>query len=193
MVMPEAIVRVLFGRGAFDETSVRLTSQALLFYAIGLPAHALAGVLDSTFISLKDTRTPTKLSLLRIGVKIVLSYLLIRPLAHAGLALAESLSQIIKVSLLILYLPERLRRREVWKTAGSFARTLAASFLMGALIYLVQARLNSLLNVALGLAALILLGAVTYAVIALLFQKGESRTLLAALNALRARYVANKS
>jgi len=130
MALAEPLVRVLYQRGAFDETSVRLTSQALFFYAIGFPAWATSRILARTFFGLKDTWTPSKIALLCMGLKIILAWVLIRPLAHMGIALAESLSEITKASLLFFFLPDQVKGDEGWNTVKSLGRTLATSILM---------------------------------------------------------------
>jgi putative peptidoglycan lipid II flippase len=193
MVTAEFIVRVVYQRGAFDEASVHLTSQALLFYAIGFPAAAVSRILDRTFFSLKDTRTPTKIALLRIGVKIFLSWILIQHLAHVGIALAESISQVVRVPFLFLLLPDQVKGREGWRTIKSFGQTLSASILMGGAIYLIGESINGLFSVPLELVALALLGAAIYGLMAFLFQGEETQTLLNAVATLGARYLPSKS
>ena len=55
MVLAEVIVRAVYQRGTFDETSVHLSSQALFFYTIGFPASSLSRISNRTFFGLKDT------------------------------------------------------------------------------------------------------------------------------------------
>ena len=193
MALAEPIVRVLYQRGAFDETSVRLTSQALFFYAIGFPALATSRILARTFFGLKDTWTPSKIALLCMGIKIVLAWVLIRPLGHLGIALAESLSQITKASLLFFFLPDQVKREEGWNTVKSLGRTLATSILMLAVIYLVKDRIAGLISIPLELAVLILLGFATYVAIAFLFRGEEIQSLVKALRALGAKLIPTKS
>jgi peptidoglycan biosynthesis protein MviN/MurJ (putative lipid II flippase) len=71
------------------------------------------------FLSFKDTWTPTKLSLVRVGVKILLAWVLVGPLAHIGLALAESFSHIVRTLCMFFFLPEQIRGKEEWKTVKS--------------------------------------------------------------------------
>lgn len=188
IVLAEVIVRAIYQRGAFDETSVRLTSQALTFYAIGFPANAMAAILNSTFFGMKDTRTPTKIALLAMGIKILLSWVLIRPLAHTGIPLAESISELVAVPLLILLLPKQVKRQQGWKTFKSFAQTLAVATAMGGMIYLVAERIDGRLSVPLELAALALLGAVAYGVMGSIFQREEAGTLFNAVITLRTKF-----
>lgn len=185
MLVPASIVSVLYQRGAFDEMSTHLTSQALFFYAMGFPALALARVLNRTFFSLKDTWTPTKISLLRIGIKIALSWILIRPLAHRGIALAESISQMTRAVFLFFLLPQRVKGKELWNTVKSFGLTLAGSISMIFVVYPVKGQINELFSLPSGLLTLGLLGMATYGVMTFLFQREELETLIGAFTSLK--------
>src|SRR5690606_12151384 len=54
----EPIVTLLFGRGAFDEQAIAMTSTAFFFYSIGMLGYGLREVLSRAFYSMQDTRTP---------------------------------------------------------------------------------------------------------------------------------------
>ncbi|NMA82991.1 MAG: murein biosynthesis integral membrane protein MurJ, partial [Epulopiscium sp.] len=57
MIFAEPVVRLLFGRGAFDPEAIELTSSALFFYSIGMIGFGLRDVLSRAFYSLQDTKT----------------------------------------------------------------------------------------------------------------------------------------
>jgi putative peptidoglycan lipid II flippase len=178
IIIAEPIIRLLYQRGAFDETSVHLTSQALIVYAIGFPATSMARILNRTFFGLKNTTTPSKLAVYRIVIKIILCGLLIRPLGYLSIALAESISQIIRVFLLFFLLPKELKGHEIRKSVISFGQTLAASILMGTLVYLVQEKVEGIFNLPITVAGLVLLGAASYGMITLLTRQKELQSLL---------------
>jgi putative peptidoglycan lipid II flippase len=192
MLLSENIVKVVFQRGAFDETSVRMTSTALTFYAIGFPATAMSAILNRTFFGLKDTWTPTKIALFSIGIKIVLCWPLIGMLAHAGIALADSIAQIASALLLFFFLPEEVKRQEGWNTFKSVGQTLTAAILMGAVIYLPKGTLKGLLNVPLELAALIFAGGAAYGAIAFIIQRQELQLLVNSVTASIFRSLSSK-
>jgi len=193
MVAAEPIVRVLYQRGAFDETSVRLTSQSLACYALGFPALALGRILTRTFVSLKDTWTPTKTSLMRIGLKILLSWALIHPFALMGLALAESFSQIIRTSLLFFLLPDQVKGQESRNTVKSLGEISVACMLMGVAVYLVKEKITGLFSVHVELATLVLCGVVSYSAFAFLRRAEEVQPLFRALTSLGAKYLPRRS
>jgi putative peptidoglycan lipid II flippase len=192
MLIAEPLVRTLYKRGAFDETAVVLTSQAVFFYSIAVPAYGVTRLFRSTFFGLKDTWTPTKIALGCTAFKIVLAWILIGPMAHAGIALAESVSQIANAMCLFFLLPQAIKGEEGWRTCKSFAQSLTSGAIMGAVVYLAKesAQLSSPL---LELAALILVGGAVYAVIGLLSQGEASQTVLKALTQFGGKYLARSS
>ncbi len=58
---------VLFGRGAFDAESARLSAQSLAAYAVGLPAFVLVKVLAPGFFARGDTATPVKIGVAAVA------------------------------------------------------------------------------------------------------------------------------
>ncbi len=86
------LVEIIFKRGAFDTYSVVITSSTLFFYSVGLFFFASSRLLISAFYSLKDTKTPAKISTFTLLINFILSIILMRPLKVGGLALASSIS-----------------------------------------------------------------------------------------------------
>ncbi|HYT89611.1 MAG TPA: murein biosynthesis integral membrane protein MurJ, partial [Gemmataceae bacterium] len=93
------IVHLFFEHGRFTAADTQGTAAAVLAYAVGLWAFAGVRIVVSAFYSLQDTRTPVLVAALALGANVALSLLLMGPLAHAGLALATSLSAILNVTL----------------------------------------------------------------------------------------------
>lgn len=63
VVVPLPLTGVLFERGAFSAIDTAATANALLVYAIGLPAFVLQKVLQAPFFAREDTKTPFKYAL----------------------------------------------------------------------------------------------------------------------------------
>jgi putative peptidoglycan lipid II flippase len=104
---------VLFGRGAFDAESARLSAQALTAYAIGLPAVVLLKVLTPAFFARGDTATPVKIAMitlvLNFGLNLLFNAGIVAPagvapwlprLEHIGPPLATSLAALFNVGCL---------------------------------------------------------------------------------------------
>jgi putative peptidoglycan lipid II flippase len=68
---------------------------------------------------------------------VIFSYVLMGPLKHAGLALANSLSSFLNLILLVGSLRSKLGRMEIRKNAASFFQMLLCSVPMGLVAYLI--------------------------------------------------------
>jgi len=94
-------VQALYERGAFDSAATALTSSAFACYAVGgIVFISINNIITKVYYSMHDTKTAVKCSLISVAVNIVLNLLLVKVMAHAGLALATSISQIVNTGLL---------------------------------------------------------------------------------------------
>jgi len=66
-----AIVRILFGGGAFGDAAVRQVAAVLAAYALGLLASTQGRLLQSALYALDDTRTPARIAAVRVGVSLL--------------------------------------------------------------------------------------------------------------------------
>ncbi|RDE09493.1 murein biosynthesis integral membrane protein MurJ [Pelagibacterium lacus] len=130
------IVRVLFERGAFDAAATIAVSEALMGFAIGLPAFVLVRVLQPGFFSRKDTKTPTVIAGVSLVVNIAVSLALFPSLEHIGIALATSVAAWVNVVLLALLLARRGHFRMQGSEIARLAGTSAIALVMAALLWL---------------------------------------------------------
>lgn len=139
IVLRLPILEVLFQRGAFGPlTSVR-TADALLYYCIGMWPIAASRILVSAFHSAQDTRTPMKLSFVAFVANVILSLLLMGPMLHCGLALANSLSSLLNAGLLFYCFRERYGVWGLGWVRDTGLRVVLATAVMGlGLIALMQ-------------------------------------------------------
>ncbi len=125
------IINLLFQRGQFDYAATLGTSDALLFYSIGIWAIVGVRIVTATFYSLQDTKTPVKIAVVGMLSNVIFSLLLMGPMKHSGLALANTLAACINFSLLFYFLRKRLKRIDAKKIITSFLKILVASSAMG--------------------------------------------------------------
>jgi putative peptidoglycan lipid II flippase len=132
------IVRLLFQRGEFGAVEAQFTAQALVGYAVGLPAFAATRIAAQTFYALGDIRTPVYVGFVSVAANVALALALMWPWQHLGLALASSLSSYAN----LLGLCWVLQRRGFLGVRGlgvSFGRTvIAASVLLGWCLWLAR-------------------------------------------------------
>lgn len=162
IVLKQPIVRMVFERGAFDTVATQMTSAALLFYSFGLVGAALRVLIDRIYYSLQDTKTPMYNGFIALGLNIVLNLILIKYLAHGGLALATSIATTVTTGSLMYGLRKRIGSLGLSGTLKCMLKSLFSSLVMGALLYLIYFPLESKVmgNGILELAAL--LGAVSF-------------------------------
>ncbi len=101
MIFSRPITELLFGRGAFDETAIVLTSTAVRFYALGICFVGIREFLSRYFYANSNTKTPMINATFGMFINIVLNIVLSKLIGIAGLAIATSTSAIVTASLLL--------------------------------------------------------------------------------------------
>jgi len=134
----DAIIATVYQHGNFSFEDTVNVAMALRAYAVGLVFFGLVRVTAQVFYAFKDTKTPVKISFLAVGVNIVLSLLLIRPLGFAGLALATSLSAIVNFTLLSYNSHKKAPPPDRFGLFRYSLKILAASLVSGIIAYLVS-------------------------------------------------------
>lgn len=142
IVLNGPIIRALFEYRAFNATSTALTAQALVFYAIGLPAFAAVRLVVQAFYALQDTLTPVRLAAIALVANIILCYVLVQPMQHAGLALATSLASYLNFFSLYLLLRRRIGGTEERVVGRSLLRTGLASAAMAVICWVLNRALG---------------------------------------------------
>ena len=137
IVLRVPIISVLFQRGAFDVMKTIYTSEALLFYAVGLWAFSLVRVIVPVFYSLQDTKTPVKIAVVALFVNMIMGVILMFPLKHGGLALATSIASAVNVIVLYVILERRIGRFLEREFFVSVSRIILSSLIMAGAIEVV--------------------------------------------------------
>lgn len=96
------VIRLTLSYGKFDEAAVRVTSQALLYYSLGLYFYTAIYLMTRAFYSVKNSKYPAKFSIISIVINIVLNFLLIKSMAYRGLALSTSIASGVNFFLLLI-------------------------------------------------------------------------------------------
>lgn len=143
ILLAEPIIRIFFERNAFDTRATMMTSEALVFYSIGLVGSSLRLMLNKVFYSLQDTRTPMINGGMAVILNIVLNLFFIRSMGHSGLALATSISAIFTTCLLFVDLKRRLGSIGLKGMISTFIKTVFAAGIMGIVVYLIYFRLGA--------------------------------------------------
>jgi putative peptidoglycan lipid II flippase len=144
------ILLSLFQHGLFTVNDAAMARISLIAYAIGLPAFGYVKILAPGFFARHDTRTPVKIAVQSMLAKLVLNIALVIPLymngiawAHAGLALATSLSAWLQT--ILLY--RRLRLENAYQPESGrlklLTRILIATTAMSVVLFFCNPALES--------------------------------------------------
>ncbi|MDD2498871.1 MAG: murein biosynthesis integral membrane protein MurJ [Desulfitobacteriaceae bacterium] len=146
-VLAEPITRLLFFRGAFDETDLVMTASALMAFSLGVMANCINPIMIRTFFALQETRVPVITSIISLAVKLIVSLILIPSLGHTALALGDSAAVSVCTVVLLILLHRRLPSGLVNpKLFFSWGKIFLAVGMMTGMVYLVNIKLSLLLS-----------------------------------------------
>ena len=163
-VLAYPIISTLFQRGAFGENESNLVSQALMFYSMGLPSFVLVKVMEPSFFSRGDTKTPMKIAILCLINNVILNYVFyILEMGFIGIILASVFSTYLNLTLLIT----NLIRKKLFYFEKDFVKKLISilipSIVMALTLHLLkQFFLIQDFNKIFELSMMILLGLIIY-------------------------------
>ncbi len=136
-ILAEPMLSTLFQYESFSSYDVVMAGRSLFAYALGLLGFVLVKVLVPGFTARQDMQTPVRFGIYAVGCNMILNVGLVFPLAHAGLALATSMSAFLNAGLLL----RALLKRKVFQPKpgwGLFAvRVVIANIVMGCVLYYV--------------------------------------------------------
>ncbi len=104
ILLSEEIVTLLYMRGAFSYDDVKVTSEILMIYAIGIPALSMTDLLNKQFYAMGNSKTPVILSVGSLAINIILNFIWVENLGYIGLAISTTISvTILAISLMIKF------------------------------------------------------------------------------------------
>lgn len=135
----EPIIQTLFEHGAFTHADSIATGQALAAYALGIPAFLLVKVFSAGFFARHDTVTPVKIAVLAMITNVAGALLLLGPLQHVGIALANSVA--VWTNAILLYWRLRRKKQHVGDAKLKFRvpRFLLCALFMGLITWFLLA------------------------------------------------------
>ncbi len=128
----QQIVQIVYERGAFDVKATMMTGGAYLYYSVGLVPLSLNELLLRAYYSKHDMKTPMIFAGICVIINITLSLLLVKVMAHNGLALATSIATFCNMFLLC----NGLRHKEA-ASQLSISKTKIIKILMASIIAIV--------------------------------------------------------
>lgn len=179
-VLAKPIVEIAFQRGEFDSTATLMTSQALIFYSVGLVSIALQLLLTRVYYSLQDTKTPMINGAISVGFNIILNLILVKFMDHAGLALATSIAITISALMLFYGLKKKIGSLGTLSYIKCGLKVGLASAIMGIVAYATYHGIYDILGVSklynlISLLVAVGLAVIVYGILCYLFWVEEVR------------------
>jgi len=137
-VLRAQTVRVILGTGKFNWDNTILTFQVLGLLAMSLFAQSLLPLLTRAFYALQNTKIPLLITIVSEATTLLLVIVLIKPFGIFGLAIAYSVSSIVNMVLLIVFLRKTLPHIDGKTIINSTIRITAASLVAGAVAQTVK-------------------------------------------------------
>ena len=178
MILSKPIIRLLFGHGNFDEQAIQMTSQALFYYSIGMIGYAIREILNRTFYSLQDSKTPMYNASLAVVLNIVLNIILSSFIGLKGLALATSISALICSLLLGVNLRNKIGPFGIKENMKTLLKVISASSMMGIVIYLLNENAFTNWSSSLKIIVVIFIGVITYFILLVFLKVKELKMLV---------------
>jgi putative peptidoglycan lipid II flippase len=127
LALSEPVVRLIYQRGEFDAASTSLTSEALVFFAIGLAFNGASLLVIRAFFSIQRPWLPTAVAALGVALSTVLYAILYIPVGTGGIPLGTSIGSIVTFFVLLWLLEREMGGlHRGWVLEGS-ARAVVAS------------------------------------------------------------------
>lgn len=135
IVLAEPIVALIFERGSFLPSDTASTTAALVFYTPGLVGYSAVRIAVPCFYAMRNSLTPTLVSIGAVVLNIVLNLILVRVMGFRGLALGTSIAALANALILLILLHRRLGGLEVGRILETSAKIVVAATLMGGAVW----------------------------------------------------------
>ena len=104
LIASEEITSSLFGYGSFDNLSVKNSSIALFYFALGLPAFSMIKIFSSFLFARHNTKIPFYFSVFSVITNIIISVYFFNKIGFVIIPIATTISSWLNALLLFIYL-----------------------------------------------------------------------------------------
>lgn len=146
VIAADEIINALFGYGSFTIEDVRLTSDALMFFGLGVVAFALVKVLSNFFFARDNTKTPFYISSFIVFLNVVISISLFNQIGFLIIPIATSISTWVGVLIFLYYLQKRKHLLMQKKLFNSTFKIILSSFIMIFVLIILLDKFSSYLD-----------------------------------------------
>lgn len=130
------LVSVVYQRGVFGETEVRITAMVFIAYMLGAAFFGISLILSNTFYSAGDTRTPMIINCIDLGSNIIFNFLFVKIMGVTGLAIATSLAGFISFIIRTIAI-KRYVKLNIKCLLIEFVKILSAGLISNVIAYII--------------------------------------------------------
>ena len=134
MIFGKDIVKIVYGRGQFNENAVMMTTLAFMGYGLGIFFTGIRDILNSTLFSMGKTKITTVNGVIGVIINIILSVTLSRYYGIMGIALASSIAMLVTSLLLLLSIRKIERNFKIKDIIKNIVLIIISSLIMGVCI-----------------------------------------------------------
>ncbi|WP_372368966.1 murein biosynthesis integral membrane protein MurJ [Candidatus Uabimicrobium sp. HlEnr_7] len=121
--------------GSFATKDVLRIAQVLCIYSLAVWIFCTQQILNKVFYSIRDTKTPMKISCISVTVNVVLNFLLVHSFSELGLAIATVISAAVALLSSFYYLKVKLQF-SIIPDKLFFIKVILATGIMGIFVYI---------------------------------------------------------
>jgi putative peptidoglycan lipid II flippase len=131
------ICALIYQHGKFGWQDSINAAYALQAYSVGLIFFGLVRLAAQVFYAHKNTATPVRISMITVGINIIISLLLMKPLGFVGLALAPGISAAANFTMLTFNIRKKIGHPDYSQLYGVFAKATLAAGVGSAITYII--------------------------------------------------------
>ena len=135
IIASEEITSSLFGYGSFDLSSVKNSSNALFYFALGLPAFAIIKIFSSFLFARHNTKIPFYFSFFSVIINILISVYFFNKMGFIIIPIATTISSWLNSILLLVYLINKEYFLIKFDFIKSFFRIVLSTILTSIIFY----------------------------------------------------------
>ena len=107
LIASEEITSSLFGYGSFDLVSVKNSSDALFYFALGLPAFSIIKIFSTFLFARHNTRIPFYFSFFSVITNIIISIYFFNKIGFLIIPIATTISSWLNALLLLIHITNK--------------------------------------------------------------------------------------
>ena len=135
LIASEEITSSLFGYGSFDLLSVKNSSNALFYFALGLPAFSIIKIFSSFLFARHNTKIPFYYSFFSVIINIIISLYFFDTMGFIIIPIATTISSWLNALLLLIYLINKEYFLIKFEFIKSFLKIVLSTILTSVIFY----------------------------------------------------------